>query len=394
MSAMSRRPRVGIQQKEDRLSGLPDVLIDHILSFLPTKDAVATSILSKHWKPFWRAQQLKLYFDDRSFPSTFAFLQFFSSFMDMRDNTLPILSFHLICQSLSYVDFHRFAFEAIMNGVENLTIDLFLPTRLPPLVLTSLNLLVLKLKRVTLNNAPNVELPSLKVLHLESVTFTYHEYLERLVYGCPILEELETKDLRVEIPNMYPPTDISTISNLIRANISDYLIQFEWLHNVEHLHLHLNRNPHSVYSGVFHKLTYLDIIFNFDHEPFAIFKWQWLGKLLQNTPILQTLIIHEVSKVHVDVLPSFKEWDLEREWSDPKIVPECLLSHLTTCSLENYSPINCELRFAKYVMQNSRLLSSMTIQSDKLLDADANLQMFIDLSSCPRISPTCKLLFV
>ncbi|CAI9278923.1 unnamed protein product [Lactuca saligna] len=37
----------------DRLSLLPDVLLAHILSSMPTKSAVETSILSKRWKSCW-----------------------------------------------------------------------------------------------------------------------------------------------------------------------------------------------------------------------------------------------------------------------------------------------------------------------------------------------------
>jgi ribosomal protein L39E len=84
----------------------------------------------------------------------------------------------------------------------------------------------------------------------------------------------------------------------------------------------------------------------------------------------------------------------DREWKDPEIIPESLISNLTTCSLRSYKRTNCEFQFAKYIMQNSRVLSTVTIRSARRVDTNTKLQMLKELSLCPRNSATCKLLFI
>ncbi|XP_050876156.1 uncharacterized protein LOC127079829 isoform X2 [Lathyrus oleraceus] len=127
--------------------------------------------------------------------------------------------------------------------------------------------------------------------------------------------------------------------------------------------------------GVFHNLTHLELIFNFHSDASAVFKWRWLRKMLQNTPNLQTLIIHELYKL------------------DEELQRFHFISSYNS-SFTNYSLIHSELRFAKDIMQNSRLLNTITIQSAEFLDTNTKLQMLIELSSCPRISPTSILLFI
>jgi hypothetical protein len=85
----------------------------------------------------------------------------------------------------------------------------------------------------------------------------------------------------------------------------------------------------------------------------------------------------------------------DEEYEDPKIVPGCLLYHLRTCSLKNYSRINWEFPFAKYILQNSRVLSTMTIQIAKSVESDTKFQMCKELTLCPMNSAAaCELLFI
>lgn len=56
------KPRAG---GEDRISRLPDAVLCHILSLIPTKYAVRSSIVSNRWKNIW-ASVPNLDFEDRS----------------------------------------------------------------------------------------------------------------------------------------------------------------------------------------------------------------------------------------------------------------------------------------------------------------------------------------
>jgi hypothetical protein len=53
---------------------------------------------------------------------------------------------------------------------------------------------------------------------------------------------------------------------------------------------------------------------------------------------------------------------------DPTIVPECLSTQLNTCFLDGYRNTECEIEFAKYILQNSKVLNNMSIRSASDLD--------------------------
>jgi len=64
---------------------------------------------------------------------------------------------------------------------------------------------------------------------------------------------------------------------------------------------------------------------------------------------------------------------------DPPIVPECLSSHLKTCSLIAFKGMKCELQFAEYILKSAKALHTMKISASPV-DLNIKLQMLKKLS--------------
>ncbi|RHN45807.1 putative F-box domain, FBD domain, leucine-rich repeat domain, L domain-containing protein [Medicago truncatula] len=363
------------KEEDDIISDLPDSVLHHILSFLTIKDTCITSLLSKRWKLISLLQHI-FYLDEKHSRDSLPFIA-------ARDKNLPFLLVHL-----KWCPNNEIVYAAIQRRLYNPTIhpshsDCHI-SKSSAFLLTSKTLAFLKLKRITINQVSNVDLPSLKVLHMESITFADGEYLTKLLSGSPNLQELETKDLVVKKGCSLVWND-TNLSKLVRANISGRHIMFKQLHNVEHLRLHVTC-PYPLHL-MFDNLTHLELTLDIDHEWLGVgsFKWTWLNILLSHVPKLQTLIIDEV-----DTVNNFEDGS----WKELHTVPACLLSHLTTCSLRNYCRLNCEIQFAKYILKNSTVLNTMTIQIAESVDTNTKLQTIKELSLCQRNSTACQLLFI
>nr|AFK45533.1 unknown [Lotus japonicus] len=113
----------------DRISMLPDEVLYHILSFLPTQIAASTSVLSKRWKPLWLSVPA-LFFDDRSYLLNDKPYLYFTKFIyaTILTRDVPIRTFRLQCEdshfNFSVSELNIWVNAAIKRGLENLYIRL------------------------------------------------------------------------------------------------------------------------------------------------------------------------------------------------------------------------------------------------------------------------------
>ncbi|KAL9322230.1 hypothetical protein ACSQ67_010283 [Phaseolus vulgaris] len=183
-------------EEVDRISCLPDEIICHILSFLPTKEVVTTSVLSTRWKTLWTSV-LTLDFEDNwpcFFNTTFA--STVGSILDQRKaKSIKRLCLHNHNKSFTIDLIGTLVSTAVSQNLQEL--DLFcycyLEVTLPNTLFTCKTISILKLSfgsTINLNAISSIHLPSLKILHLYLLYLEKDESLMRFFSGCPILEEL------------------------------------------------------------------------------------------------------------------------------------------------------------------------------------------------------------
>ncbi|XXG59630.1 hypothetical protein AAC387_Pa04g1680 [Persea americana] len=187
-------------QEEDHISQLPDAILHHILSLIPLKCAVSTSIVSKRWKELWKtmwADTTTLEFcgkfatSDQSYHDTPRIINRF--LRTHRRSTIDTFRLHLDCEP----DIQQWVEYAVEKRVKEIDLDftksMYRPRKLPPCLFSCDSLTILKLSDC------NLRLPlvfrgfsSLRVVHLTRVEII-HSSLERMLVYCPMLEDLSLK---------------------------------------------------------------------------------------------------------------------------------------------------------------------------------------------------------
>ncbi|KAI9112756.1 hypothetical protein K1719_016259 [Acacia pycnantha] len=366
----------------DRLSSIPDSLLLHILSFLPTKEAVAASFLSKRWRPLGHSLST-LFIDNKHFPGRKVFIQFVDSVLILGD--LEVLkNFGLNCWNWNVPnDKINNWIDALINSkVKHLEICIAprFQTELPSSIFNWSTIRVLKFKGVTFSTLSCVSLPSLKILDLDLVRLQDINFLAMLLSGCALLEMLVLTELNSN--NYDPMQEIKRLNRLVAADVPPSLVPLKALSNVTFLRLQEVWSPggnHAMWSPDADNIATFD---NLTHLECLAGGCTAIVNCLQNFPKLQNLVISEL---------------FSRGPSEPILnVPLCLSSHLKEFTFGTYRSGKDDVAFMKFILNEARVLSTIKITRGIFAGSSEEgiPEMLEVISSYPRASDNCKFLHV
>ncbi|KAK7401730.1 hypothetical protein VNO78_13435 [Psophocarpus tetragonolobus] len=189
-------------EDKDIISNPPDFIIGHILSFLPTKYAVRTCVLSKRWICFWTSIT-KLHLEDRESRSyqkikktpfqklVYRVLSLNTS--NIQSFSLSLSETHAPCHVNKWISqvLNRKVKEVYINSKEKINISPH--SRLKT---QSLEVLVLKMNGWAISVPTLVSLSHLTVLKCSGITFTCDSSngSEDLILNLPVLRKYEEEN--------------------------------------------------------------------------------------------------------------------------------------------------------------------------------------------------------
>nr|POF27507.1 f-box/lrr-repeat protein [Quercus suber] len=194
------------QNEEDIISSLPDSILCHILSFLPVRDSVATSVLSNRWKPLWilvPVLDLDHYnLSKKRRGQTFSFVDTVVRIWTLRNAIsipTPLRKLRISwCDDCLPLFVDSLVRATIPKGaLQQLDLNIYSskqPLELPRSVFFCKTLVVLKLKGTLLLNPPSAStFPTLEILLLDSVRYANCDSLSTLLASSPVLQEFTLK---------------------------------------------------------------------------------------------------------------------------------------------------------------------------------------------------------
>uniref|UniRef100_A0A803MLN6 F-box domain-containing protein n=1 Tax=Chenopodium quinoa TaxID=63459 RepID=A0A803MLN6_CHEQI len=188
----------------DYISSLHDTILCHILSFLPTKSAVKTCVLSKRWKKVWNQVPVLDFIEipENYHPLCNEAKISYNKFVNKvlaENNAFYLQRFCYEFSCDDDCDYYESWLDAAKKR-EYYEIDLNFTlggSRSYKFIemIYGKGVKMLKLTVVKVNDTPEYfHLPSLEIVHFVRVEFNGSEYMKRFTSNCPILKKIIIKE--------------------------------------------------------------------------------------------------------------------------------------------------------------------------------------------------------
>ncbi|PWA50858.1 FBD-like protein [Artemisia annua] len=368
----------------DRLSNMPEEILSEILSLMPTKYAVRTSILSKRWRYNWTLVT-NIDINVHPFHGLLNCCAFVDRVLDLCKTT-EIKLFRLRFSNL-WVQKSRLTKwidEAVRLNVRELYIQSGL-LKLPLNLLTCKTLTKLTIESNNycdgLDRQTPFNLPCLKTIDITVFGIGSRNAL-KLIRGCPVLESFSLQMIHCSEEEECR-FDIATLKHL-------KLKTWKWgsfkkvvlnVPNLEDLTIGGRWGSPFVMEDL---SSLVSVTFSLYPEPSHL--WVELLKGIIGAKSLSFLINDSTAQVC---------WTNEPDscWFKPHLVPTCMLKTLRTMKYENCKLRKDDIKFIEYMLQNAEVLKTLTItyKSERM---EEEMRLCAELLKCPRASRYCEIHFV
>ncbi|KAL7606549.1 hypothetical protein Lser_V15G15206 [Lactuca serriola] len=370
------------RQSSDRISSLPDDIIEKILTFIPIRDALRTSVLSKRWRYCWTGMQ-KLVFDDR-------LINVSSDMGVVKKYKLVITIFHVLLLHKGPISelYIHISDEEIVNEIDQIILHLSRSKnikkfifevyrydgyyKLPCSFFSLHGLEHLSLKYCV------IEIPSMfnGFSMLKSLIFVEVDInatmLQRFLISCPLLEEF---------------TWIGRyVTDFIGDNKCTFVDLFKCLPSVQAVNI----------SRFYNKDFYAGVMSQKLHTPLVYLRILVLQVCFgKQDEISSTLCVINSSpnleKIKFKML-RYVGQTFNTSFLDPQDYSGLNLDHLRELEITNFHNYAPEMEFVKLIMAKSPLLKKARIELDNSISVDIEVKMLQDLvlQPFPRASTSAK----
>ncbi|KAL2476445.1 F-box/LRR-repeat protein [Abeliophyllum distichum] len=435
---------------EDLISKLPDAMLHYILSFLPTKEIIQTSILCKRWQNLWTSIS-NIYLEDSvdrtksDYPKRSAsFLNFVERILLVHDDSdieRLCLSFKMPVNPSCV---NSWISIALKHNIKKLSVSLPLGQSyiLPRRLFTCESLTVLRLQMICNLNPSLIHWPKLKSLHLSRVTFFNESSTQQLFSSFPLLQNLvlidcgwqNIKHISISIPNLsclifQQYLDIIPTEDLLDCKIEVHAANLVYLGCISNLYVNLLISARSLSNASVDLYNYggaekevggrsISMLSGIQSVRSLIISDETLECLSgaenfsDDVPVFQNLIYLkvacEMSRRTIEILlylmeksPNLQILDIaegiiqdiefiEDDWNF-EVMPSCLKSHLKVISINAIYGQEPPILLLKYLLKHSTVLKRVMVHCpDSVSDSMGKREELKNqLLILPRSSENC-----